>query len=74
MKLAYDIQVRRHRTMQRKYLEALREWNKDPYRKPMIVWGARQVGKTYLVKDLFAEQEYKGRYIYVDCRVNFSNI
>lgn len=57
--------------MQRKYLEALREWNKDPYRKPMIVWGARQVGKTYLVKDLFAEQEYKGRYIYVDCRVNY---
>ena len=36
--------------MQRKYLEALRELNKDPYRKPMIVWGARQVGKTYLVR------------------------
>ena len=31
-----------------------------------MVWGARQVGKTYLIKDLFAEEYYKGNYIYID--------
>jgi len=30
---------------------------------------ARQVGKTYLVKDLFAERHYPGNHIYVDCKV-----
>ena len=34
-----------------------------------MVWGARQVGKSYLIKDLFAERYFKNRYIYVDCRV-----
>ena len=34
----------------------------------MVVWGARQVGKTYLVKDLFAQKYYAGSYIYVDCK------
>lgn len=38
-------------------------------KKPMIVWGARQVGKTYLVKDLFAENYYKNNYIYIDCKI-----
>lgn len=31
--------------------------------------GARQVGKSYLIKDLFAERNFKNRYICVDCRV-----
>lgn len=31
--------------------------------------GARQVGKTYLVKDIFAETYYKDRYVYIDCRI-----
>lgn len=35
----------------------------------MIVWGARQVGKTYLVKDIFAETYYKDNYIYIDCKI-----
>lgn len=30
--------------------------------------GARQVGKTYLVKNLFAEKYFKNHYIYIDCR------
>lgn len=54
--------------MERRYLKNLERWNADPRRKPLIVWGARQVGKTYLVKDIFAERFYKGRYIYIDCR------
>ena len=35
----------------------------------MIVWGARQVGKTFLVKDIFAETHYKDNYLYIDFRV-----
>ena len=35
----------------------------------MIVWGARQVGKTYLVKDIFAETYYKNSYLYIDCKI-----
>lgn len=31
--------------------------------------GARQVGKTYLVKDIFAETYYKDSYVYVDCKI-----
>ena len=34
----------------------------------MIVWGARQVGKTYLVEELFAKKYYKNNYIYIDCK------
>ena len=34
----------------------------------MIVWGARQVGKTYLVEKLFAKEYYKNNYIYIDCK------
>ncbi len=37
--------------------------------KPLIVWGARQVGKTYLVKDIFAEEYYSNAYIYIDFKV-----
>ena len=40
--------------MQRKYLKDLIEWMNDPKRKPLMVWGARQVGKSYLVEELFA--------------------
>ena len=34
----------------------------------MIVWGARQVGKTYLIQELFAKKYYPNRYVYVDCK------
>ncbi len=30
---------------------------------------ARQVGKTYLIKDIFAEAYYKDNYIYIDCKI-----
>ena len=52
--------------MERKYLKDLIEWNNSKYRKPLIVYGARQVGKTYLIKNLFAEKYYKNKYIYID--------
>ena len=54
--------------MERLALQSLIEWNKSKRRKPLIVWGARQVGKTYLVKDIFAESCYKDNYVYIDCK------
>lgn len=42
--------------MYRKVKEYLKEWKKSPYRKPLILQGARQVGKTYSVLDFGREQ------------------
>ena len=55
--------------MKRKAIEKLIEWNENAHRKPLVVWGARQVGKTYLIKDLFAEEYYKNNYIYLDFKI-----
>ena len=52
--------------MERTAIEKLIKWNEIARRKPLIVWGARQVGKTYLIKDIFAEKYYKKNYIYID--------
>ena len=54
--------------MERIAFEKLIDWNNNKRKKPLIVWGARQVGKTYLVKEIFAETYYKNNYIYVDCK------
>ena len=54
--------------MERNALKLLTDWNNNPNRKPLIVWGARQVGKTYLIKELFAKRFYKDRFIYVDLK------
>lgn len=35
----------------------------------LIVWGARQVGKTYLIKNIFAETYYRNNYVYIDCKI-----
>lgn len=52
--------------MERIALQKLLDWNNNKRKKPLIVWGARQVGKTYLVQELFAKTYYKNSYIYVD--------
>lgn len=54
--------------MERIALPKLIDWNNNKRKKPLIVWGARQVGKTYLVEELFAKTYYKNNYIYVDCK------
>ncbi|MBQ9991441.1 MAG: ATP-binding protein [Lachnospiraceae bacterium] len=54
--------------MERMALQKLTDWNHSKCRKPLIVWGARQVGKTYLVLEIFAKTHYKNNYIYVDCK------
>lgn len=52
--------------MKRKYLSKLEEWIQKPDRKPLMVWGARQVGKSYLVEELFAKKFFKDRYLKID--------
>ena len=54
--------------MERIALQKLIDWNDNKRKKPLIVWGARQVGKTYLVVELLAKVYYKKNYIYVDCK------
>ncbi len=53
--------------MERKYLKDLITWKDDPDRKPLMVWGARQVGKSYLIEELFAKVYYPGHYLRIDC-------
>jgi len=53
--------------MERKYLNNLLEWMNNEDRKPLLVLGARQVGKTYLVEELFAKNYFKNRYLRIDC-------
>ena len=50
--------------MKRILLEQLKKWKNSSSRKPLIVRGARQVGKTWLMKE-FAKTEYEN-YIYVN--------
>lgn len=57
--------------MYRKYFQNLEDWLFNKNRKPLMVWGARQVGKSYLIKNLFAERYFKNNYIYVDCRTDY---
>ncbi len=52
--------------MERIALQQLIDWNNNKRKKPLIIWGARQVGKTYLAEELFAKKYYKNSYIYVD--------
>ena len=52
--------------MERIALQQLTDWNNNKRKKPVIIWGARQVGKTYLAEELFAKKYYKNSYIYVD--------
>ena len=44
--------------MYRLALESLCKWKKSKYRKPLIIEGARQVGKTWLMKE-FGQKYYK---------------
>lgn len=37
--------------MERFLLEKLLDWKNSPFRKPLILMGVRQVGKTWLLKE-----------------------
>ena len=51
--------------MERKAYSQLLAWKNNPHHKPLILNGARQVGKTWLLKH-FGEKEYKN-VAYVNC-------
>ena len=52
--------------MYREKIEELKKWKQSPTRKPLIIRGARQVGKTWLMKE-FGEKYYdKCAYINFD--------
>ena len=44
--------------MERKINVFLRKWKKDPVKKPLLIYGCKQVGKTYTALEL-GEKEYK---------------
>jgi len=44
--------------MQRSIMQDLQTWQNSPHRKPLILQGARQVGKTYILKE-FGRQSYE---------------
>ena len=50
--------------MNRKSIEQLMRWKTDPERKPLIIKGARQVGKTWLMKE-FGKTCYED-YVYLN--------
>ncbi len=43
--------------MERLLMEQLKKWKNSKRRKPLILWGARQVGKTWLMKE-FGKEEF----------------
>ncbi len=56
--------------MYRKIQESLTKWKDSPYRKPLVVQGARQVGKTYTILE-FGKSEYEN-VAYFNFQVNAS--
>lgn len=56
--------------MIRKISEKLVAWKNNPKRMPLIINGARQVGKTYIIKE-FAKDNFSN-YIYVNLETNLA--
>lgn len=54
--------------MERNIYKQLKEWMISANRKPLVLYGARQVGKTYILKE-FGRNEYDNL-IYVNCYKN----
>ena len=54
--------------MKREIYKTLKAWSSSDSRKPLIVYGARQVGKTYIVKE-FGQNEFENM-VYVNCYKN----
>lgn len=54
--------------MERSIYSNLKKWKELPTRKPLILQGARQVGKTYILKE-FGAREYS-EVVYINCDDN----
>jgi predicted AAA+ superfamily ATPase len=60
--------------MRRRAIEILRKWKANSEKKPMIMRGARQVGKTWLMKE-FGKTEYKNvAYVNFDGNPRMENL
>ena len=55
--------------MERKIMNDFLRWKKDINRKPLLLYGNRQIGKTYSVL-AFGEKEYK-TVAYINCENNY---
>jgi len=49
--------------MKRKIYKELLEWKRSPVRKPLLLQGARQVGKTYCL-ERFGQKEFSNYHIF----------
>ena len=59
--------------MKRSIYQLLLDWKNNPDRKPLILDGARQVGKTWIIKE-FGKKEYESiAYINCDKTVEMKN-
>ncbi|MDR2581626.1 MAG: AAA family ATPase [Fibromonadaceae bacterium] len=54
--------------MLRFFLQNLLEWKNSPDRKPLLIQGARQVGKTWIMKE-FGKTSFKN-FIYINFEKN----
>ena len=59
--------LRKENKMERYALQNLLKWKENPSKKPLVIQGARQVGKTWLLKE-FGKNYYQ-KVVYV----NFDN-
>lgn len=55
-------------SMKRHIYQQLLQWKNDAHHKPLILLGARQVGKTYILNQ-FGKAEFEN-YVYVNCHNN----
>ena len=53
--------------MKRKITQKLIEWKSDPERRPLIITGCRQIGKTFSIKE-FVSSEYRS-YMYINFEI-----
>lgn len=68
MYICAEIHVKQHIGMYRNIVEQLKEWKDKARRKPLVLAGARQVGKTYILRK-FGEQEF-ANVAYINCDDN----
>lgn len=54
--------------MKRSIYTQLLDWKESPRRKPLMLYGARQVGKTYILKK-FGQEEFENM-VYINCYKN----
>ena len=60
--------------MQRKAYQKLLKWKQQSNRKPLIVQGARQVGKTWLMKEFGKKEFLKTAYFNFESSVELQQI